>query len=66
MDVMRTVCSFLGTLEPEEDLPESKISKINSAINISIRLISLFGPALLYWHHFHKSGGKLRIETKTG
>ena len=65
MDVLRTVSSFLGTLEPEEDLSDAKVSKINSAISISIRLVSLFGPSLLYWHHFHKSGGKLRIETRT-
>jgi len=51
MDVMRCVSSFLGTLEEE--------SKTNGPIEISVRLVAIFGPALLYWHHFHKSGIKL-------
>jgi len=31
---------------------------------IAKRLTGLFGPCLLYWHHFHKNG--LQIETHTG
>ena len=53
MDVMRCVSSVLGTLEQEDG------KEINS-ISISIRLVALFGPCLLYWHHFHKSGLRLR------
>lgn len=56
MDVMRCVSSVLGTLEEE--------SKQNGPIEISIRLVGVFGPALLYWHHFHKSG--IRIDGYTG
>jgi 2-methylcitrate synthase len=56
MDVMRCVSSFMGTLEEE--------SKTNGPIDISIRLVALFGPALLYWYHFHKSG--IRIDGYTG
>ena len=56
MDLLRTVCSVLGILEPE--------SNTNSSTDIAIRLISLFGPCLLYWMHFHKTGKK--IETNTG
>lgn len=56
MDVMRCVSSFLGTLEEE--------SPSNGAINISIRLVGVFGPALLYWHHYHNSG--IRIDGYTG
>jgi len=52
MDVMRCASSFLGTLEPEGE-------KAN-AQSISIRLIALFGPCLLYWYHYHKSGLKLK------
>lgn len=55
MDVMRTISSMLGMLEPE--------SKNNCQMSISIRLISVFGPAILYWWHWVNSG--LRIETET-
>jgi 2-methylcitrate synthase len=58
MDVMRTVASALGTLEPE--------GPSNCQISISLRLISIFGPSLLYWYHFHKSNKSLRINTYTG
>lgn len=56
MDVMRTACSALGTLEPENEK--------NDQVQIAIRLIALFGPVLLYWHHFHVN--KIRIQTYTG
>jgi len=55
MDVMRTISSLLGIIEPE--------GPNNDQINISIRLMSVFGPALIYWYHFSKSG--LRINTET-
>lgn len=47
MDVLRTGCSFLGNIEPEnrEDL-----------FGIADRLIALMGPILLYWYLFHKKG----------
>ena len=57
MDVMRCISSILGTLEPENP-------KTNDAINISIRLVSLFGPCLLYWWNYHKHNR--RIEGYTG
>lgn len=53
MDVMRTSCSVLGSLEPE--------TKDRTATDIADRLLASFGSMLLYWHHFHKSGR--RIET---
>ena len=53
MDVLRTVSSFMGLIEPED--------KHNNQLQISIRLMALFGPALLYWYHYANSG--LRIET---
>jgi len=58
MDVMRTICSVLGTIEPE--------THKNNQYEISLRLIAVFGPALLYWYHFHKSHKQLRIITDTG
>jgi 2-methylcitrate synthase len=58
MDVMRTICSALGTIEPE--------THKNNQYEIALRLISIFGPALLYWYHFHKSHRLLKINTNTG
>ncbi|CAD8175986.1 unnamed protein product [Paramecium octaurelia] len=55
MDIMRTVASLVGILEPE--------SKPGQEYEISIRLISLFGPALLYWHHYSNSGIKINENT---
>ena len=58
MDVMRTGCSVLGTLEPETQSHDA-----TGARNIADRLMASFGSMLLYWHHF-ANGGK-RIETQT-
>lgn len=55
MDVMRTGCSVLGTLEKEEagrDGPD-----------IAERLIASFPSMLLYWHHFATSGKRIEVET---
>lgn len=57
MDVMRTTCSFLGTLEPEG------ASHVDT--QISERLIAVFGSALIYWHHFHQNGKRIEIETES-
>ncbi len=58
MDVMRTGCSVLGTLEQEKPS-----HPIEGARDIADRLMACFGSMLLYWHHF-ATGGK-RIETQT-
>ncbi len=55
MDVMRTGCSALGSLEPE--------GKTRDQIAIANRLVACFGSILLYWHHFHIKG--TGIETVT-
>lgn len=47
MDVMRTGCSMLGTLEPE--------TAEHDQIAIADRLIASFGSMLLYWFKFHHS-----------
>ena len=57
MDVMRTVSSAMGILEPE--------GKENDQVNITLRLIAMFGPALLYWYHFVGSGLKIKTVTKS-
>jgi len=55
MDVLRTGCSALGSLEPE--------GPGRSGIDVANRLMASFFSMLLYWHHFSKSGK--RIETQT-
>jgi 2-methylcitrate synthase len=54
MDVLRTGCSFLGNIEPENNK--------NSDADIAIRLLSVFPPILLYWYHFAEKGK--RIDTQ--
>jgi len=58
MDVLRTTASALGTLEAE--------TASNNQYEISLRMMALFGPALLYWYHFHRSHRLLRIDPNTG
>ena len=58
MDVMRTGCSVLGTLEPEDEKHPAE-----GARNIADRLMACFGSILLYWYH-HATSGR-RIETVT-
>ncbi len=58
MDVLRTGCSVLGTLEPEKAGHEPA-----GARAIADRLMASFGSMLLYWQHYAASGK--RIETQT-
>jgi 2-methylcitrate synthase len=58
MDVLRTGCSVLGTLEPEKEA-----HPVDGARQIADRLMACFGSMLLYWFHFQNSGK--RIETQT-
>ncbi|NKN34356.1 bifunctional 2-methylcitrate synthase/citrate synthase [Marichromatium bheemlicum] len=58
MDVMRTGCSVLGTLEPEkEDM------SVAGARDIGDRLIASFGSMLMYWYHFSHNGRRIEVET---
>lgn len=54
MDVLRTTCSMLGVLEPEDNVRQAK--------NIADRLIGVFPGALLYWHHYHQSGTRITTD----
>ena len=58
MDVLRTGCSVLGTLEPEKPA-----HPVEGARAIADRLMACFGSMLLYWFHFQHSGK--RIDTQT-
>lgn len=54
MDVLRTGCSALGTIEPETDFSQQR--------DIADRLIATFPSMLLYWYHFHK-GQEINCQT---
>lgn len=58
MDVMRTACSMLGTLEPE-----TAERNIDAAKNLGDRLIACFGSVLVYWYHFSRSKKRIEVET---
>jgi 2-methylcitrate synthase len=51
MDVMRTGCSMLGNLEPEQDFAQQH--------DIADRLLAAFPAILLYWHHFVTHGVRI-------
>ncbi len=52
MDVLRTGCSMLGTLEPETHQHHQE--------DIANRLLSTAPGILLYWYHFHKNGSRIQ------
>ena len=58
MDVMRTGCSVLGSLEPE-----AESHPVEGARRIADRLMASFGSMLLYWHHYQNSGKRIETET---
>lgn len=58
MDVMRTGCSMLGTLEPE-----AADRNTAAAQALGDRLISCFGSILIYWYHFSHNGKRIEVET---
>lgn len=55
MDVMRTGCSFLGNIEPEDDFTQAD-DKIE-------RLLAAFPSILLYWYHFSHNNKCIETET---
>ena len=55
MDVMRTGCSMLGTLEPEGDFSRGR--------QVVDRLLAIFPSILCYWHRFVTD--RTRIQTET-
>ncbi len=55
MDVLRTGCSVLGNLEPED--------KETPKFTASDRLIASFPSMLLYWYKFHTEGKRIDVET---
>src|SRR6185369_5910114 len=55
MDVLRSGCSSLGTMEPE--------TGEHGAHQVADRLLAAFPSMLLYWHHFHRSGQRISTDT---
>ncbi|EUJ11017.1 2-methylcitrate synthase/citrate synthase II [Methylophilaceae bacterium 11] len=58
MDVMRTGCSMLGTLEPEAAERNTEAAK-----TLGDRLIACFGSILIYWYHYSHKGVRIEVET---
>jgi 2-methylcitrate synthase len=58
MDVMRTGCSMLGTL-----LPENADRNLSTARDIADRLVASFGSMLLYWYHYSLNGRRIEVVT---
>ena len=55
MDVLRTACSALGCLEPEQSAADQ--------FRVAERLLAIFPSALAYWHHFARSGNRIETES---
>ena len=59
MDVMRTACSVLGTVEPET---ENLSARAESEGALAERLLAFFPCALGYWHRFVTSGARADVQ----
>ena len=55
MDLMRSGCSMLGTLEPERDFSQQH--------DIADRLLAVFPSIMCYWHRFVTDGARIEVET---
>lgn len=55
MDVLRTGCSLLGTLEPEKDFSMQH--------DIADRLLAIFPGMLCYWYNYHQFGREISGES---
>lgn len=51
MDVLRTGCSMLGTLEPEKDFSQQ--------YDIADRLLAIFPGMMCYWYAYHFKGKEI-------
>lgn len=56
MDVLRTGCSMLGTLEPEVDFSMQH--------DIADRLLAIFPSMLCYWYAYHWQGKEIACESE--
>lgn len=58
MDVLRTGCSALGAIEPEESAADQ--------LRVAERLLASFPSMLLYWHHYRTAGTRIATESDEG
>jgi len=58
MDVLRTMVSVLGTLQPEKENHD-----IAGAREIADKLLASLGSALLYWYHYTNNGKEIDEQT---
>jgi len=63
MDMMRTACSFIGMLRPEESSPTLTDANADAAVRAFEYALGALPSAMLYWHHFHSNGQ--RVETRS-
>lgn len=56
MDVLRTACSMLGTIEPEQDFSQQ--------YDIADRLIAVLPAILCYWYQFQFNGVEINTESE--
>ncbi|QSX29808.1 MULTISPECIES: bifunctional 2-methylcitrate synthase/citrate synthase [Shewanella] len=55
MDVLRTGCSMLGNLEPEEGFDEQ--------FDVANRMLAAFPSIICYWYRFSHDGVRIEVET---
>ncbi len=55
MDVMRTGCSMLGNLEPEEDFSQQQ--------DAADRLLAVFPSMMAYWYRYSHDGIRIDVES---
>lgn len=55
MDILRTGCSTLGNIEPEQNKEDPLL--------IPDRLIACFSSILFYWIHFHRHKKRVNLQT---
>lgn len=55
MDVLRTGCSMLGVIEPEESFDQQ--------MSVAMRMLAAFPSMLTYWHRFTQDGTQIDFES---
>jgi len=58
MDVLRTGCSVMGTLEPEADINDREKTR-----DLIDRLLASFGSMLAYWYHYSHNDKRIELMT---
>jgi 2-methylcitrate synthase len=58
MDVLRTVVSALGCVQPEVEAHEARAARAHLD-----RLLACLGSALCYWHHYSRTGRRIELES---